>query len=185
MRTETVRPLDTETLDLFASKGKEGGPGIPQAGIANGVVQIVRDLAKRPMEDLCVLDLACGEGVYAIETALRSVIYLLGILYHLDVPEVFHVVENIYDICRELVIIDTHVCLLPQSDVQYKGRAYKRAKTREHGDNDPDSVRRSKLLKSLDNTFSFQFTRDEGVSFVVRGERRLNSFYATCFFNEC
>jgi hypothetical protein len=24
----------------------------------------------------------------------------------------------------------------------------------------------------------------EGVSLVVRGERRLNSFYATCFFDE-
>jgi SAM-dependent methyltransferase len=212
MRTETVRPLDTETLDLFASKGKEGGPGIPQAGIANGVkvrrvVQILRDLAKRPMEDLRVLDLACGEGMYAIETALRGakvlaldartermdkgcqaaerlgltnlefkqndvrqvttasygrfdVIYFLGILYHLDIPEVFYVLENIYDICRELVIIDTHVCLLPQSDVRYKGGLYKGAKTREHGDNDPDPVRRSKLLKSLDNTFSFQFTKD-------------------------
>jgi SAM-dependent methyltransferase len=212
MPMEIVQPLDAETLELFASKGKEGGPGIPQVGNANGVkvrrvIQIIRDLAKQPMEDLRVLDLACGEGVYAIETALRGtkvlaidartermdkgaqaakrlgltnlqfkqddvrqvtvasygefdVVYFLGILYHLDVPDVFHVLENIYGICRKLVIIDTHVCLLPRGEVQYKGRTYKGAKHREHDDADPDPVRRSRLLASLDNTFSFQFTKE-------------------------
>ncbi len=69
------RPLDAEALALFARKGREGGPGVPQAGEANGVkvrriVQLVRDLAPRPLDRLRVLDLGCGEGAYAIEAAL-------------------------------------------------------------------------------------------------------------------
>jgi hypothetical protein len=57
MATETVHPLDPETLDLFAAKGTQGGPGIPQVGNANGVkvrrvMQIVSDLTKMPFEQL-------------------------------------------------------------------------------------------------------------------------------------
>ena len=216
---ETVRHLDPETIRLFESKGKEGGPATPQVGIANGVkvrrvVQIVRDLAKKPMKNLRVLDLACGEGVYSIETALRGaevfaldartdrmkkgasaaqrlgltnlqfeqndvrrvnitshgefdIIYFLGILYHLDVPDAFHVLENIYEMCRGLLIIDTHVCLSPQIDVQYKAHTYRGSRWREHDDDDPEQVRRSRLLSSLDNTFSFQFTKDSIVRLLV------------------
>jgi SAM-dependent methyltransferase len=77
MSLEHVRPLDAETLDLFARKGVRGGRDAPQTGNENGVkvrrvMQIIRDLAKTPVERLRVLDLACGEGVYAIEAALRG-----------------------------------------------------------------------------------------------------------------
>src|SRR6266478_5544725 len=77
MTTETVHPLDPETLKLFAAKGTQGRPGIPQVANANGVkvrrvMQITSDLTKMPFEQLRILDLACGEGVYAIEAALRG-----------------------------------------------------------------------------------------------------------------
>lgn len=213
MPSETVRPLDSEALELFAAKGTDGGRmGDPQSGIGNGVkvrrvIQSVRDLATRPFDELRVLDLACGEGVYAIESALRGaevlaidgrnermdkgaeiakrlgltnlqfelkdirqvtatshgtfdVVYFLGILYHLDVPDVFQVLENVYEMCKELLIIDTHVSPNPETETHYKGRAYKGAKYREHGDKDTDSVRRSRVMSSLDNTFSFFFTKD-------------------------
>ena len=35
-------------------------------------MQLTRDLAGRPFETLRILDLGCGEGVYAIEAALRG-----------------------------------------------------------------------------------------------------------------
>jgi SAM-dependent methyltransferase len=170
-------------------------------------MQMVHDLAGVPLEDLRVLDVACGEGVYAIETALSGakvlaldartermekgaaaatrlklsnlrfeqcdvrkvnlashgefdVIYFLGILYHLDVPDVFGVLESIYGMCRDFLIVDTHIALTPSEQVTYKGRSYSGYKAREHDDNDSESARRSRLLASLDNTFSFMFTRE-------------------------
>ena len=74
---EGVRALDADALALFARKGLEGGPVVPQSGEANAVkvrriMQLTRDLARRPFEDLRILDLGCGEGVYAIEAALRG-----------------------------------------------------------------------------------------------------------------
>jgi hypothetical protein len=58
MSEERVFTLDQETMEMFASKGIQSGSA-SQKGNANGlkvrrVMQLIRDLA-------------CGEGVYAIE----------------------------------------------------------------------------------------------------------------------
>ena len=71
------RRLDADTLAMFATKGMEGGPNIPQAGLSNGVkvrrvLQLTHDFARKPFSELKVLDLGCGEGVYAIEAGLRG-----------------------------------------------------------------------------------------------------------------
>jgi len=212
MTTETVHPLDPETLELFAAKGTRGGPGIPRVGNANGVkvrrvMQIACDLTKMPFEQLRILDLACGEGVYAIEAALRGakviavdartermdegaraarrlglsnlefeqndirkvnnqshgqfdVIFFLGILYHLDAQDVFPVLRNIYEMCGQFVVIDTHISLQKLDEVEHDRHVYKGMKVREHSDADPEAVRKSRLLSSLDNTWSFFFTTE-------------------------
>lgn len=212
MRSEAIHHLDPETLELFASKGEERGTAAAQAGNANAVkvrriLQVLRDLAAPAGETLRILDLACGEGVYAIEAALRGaevlaldartermqegsraavrlrldnltfgqkdvrevkasshghfdVILFLGILYHLDVPDLFHVVENLHEMCRQMVIIDTHICLNPWLEVKHKGRVYQGGTYREHGEHDPEPIRRARLLASVDNTLSFWLTKE-------------------------
>ena len=212
MTREPVYALDADALALFARKGSEGGPDIPQAGLANGVkvrrvLQITRDFARRPLSGLRVLDLGCGEGVYAIEAGLRGaevlavdartarmeqgaacatrlglrtvcfrqddvrrvtidsvgtfdVVYLLGLLYHLDVPDVFAVLENVHGLCGGMLVIDTLISLTAESRVEWRGSTYSGRRCREHEDDDTDAVRRSRVLKSIDNTFSFRFTRD-------------------------
>lgn len=209
---ERIFPLDEQALRLFADKGKEGGPGVPQAGDANAVkvrrvLQVTRDLAARPPEQLRVLDAGCGEGVYAIEIGLRrahvvafdarsermsrgagcaerhglsnvtfqladirevtaeshgsfDVVLLLGILYHLDVPDVFRVLENAHGMCGEILIVDTFVSAGGVELVEHRGERYEGQRVREHGDDDPPEVRRARLLRSIDNTFSFRFTRE-------------------------
>ncbi|MCU1449026.1 MAG: hypothetical protein JWP02_1196 [Acidimicrobiales bacterium] len=209
--TETIRTLDTEALALFARKGKEGGPGVPQAGEANGVkvrrvLQVTHDLAPRPFPDLRILDLGCGEGVYAVEAGLRGAqvlaidartqrmeagaacaarhgldnvtfrqedirqvrlethgefdaVFCLGVLYHLDSPDVFKLLENVHELCRSIIVIDTLVTLEPKVEMTHRGGRYEGERYREHADDDSDEVRRSKVLKSLDNTYSFKFTR--------------------------
>ena len=200
------RPLDADALALFARKGREGGPHVPQAGEANGVkvrrvMQVVKDLARRPFKELRILDLGCGEGVYAIEAGLRGaqvealdartermdegravaerhglknvrfrhedarkvtrathgefdVVLLLGLLYHLDAPSA--VLKSLYELCTNLLVIDTLVTLAPDAE----SYGYKGQRVREHEDDDPADVRRSRVLKSVDNTFSFRFAKD-------------------------
>jgi SAM-dependent methyltransferase len=77
MSPERVYPLDADILELFASKGTQGGCGTVQIGNANGVkvrrvMQITSDFARAPFDQLKIVDFGCGEGVYAIEAALRG-----------------------------------------------------------------------------------------------------------------
>lgn len=212
MTEESIRKLDAEALGLFARKGSEGGPGVPQAGQANGVkvrriMQITSDLAPQSFPELRILDLGCGEGVYAIEAGLRGaavvavdarsqrmdqgaacarrhgissvrfvredvrrvtretfgsfdVVYLLGLLYHLDSADVFSVLENIFQICTGLLVVDTLISLTAETRFDWRGQEYLGSRRREHDDGDSEEVRESRVLKSVDNRFSFVFTRE-------------------------
>ena len=212
MTDEIVHKLDTEALDLFARKGTQAGPRVPQAGRSNGVkvrriIQVTGDLSPQPFAKLRILDLGCGEGVYAIEAGLREanvialdartqrmeqgaacakrhgldnvrfiqadvravtrqafgsfdVVYLLGLLYHLDTPDVFRVLESVFEVCTHMLLVDTLISLTVESQVEWHGQTYRGRRCREHGDDDTDAARRSRALKSIDNTFSFRLTRE-------------------------
>jgi SAM-dependent methyltransferase len=214
-----VHPLDAAALRVFAEKGREGERDYPQLGNANAVkvrrvIQLTRDLAAKDFPELRILDLACGEGVYAVEAGLRGahltavdgrtermdygaaiarrmglsavrfeqldirhvtrathgtfdVVYLLGVLYHLDTPDVFSVLENVRALSHGLVVIDTHVALEPDCEAEHRGRRYAGTRCREHGDTDSDPERRARLLMSLDNTFSFWFAKNDLVRLLV------------------
>jgi len=219
MALETVHPLDSETLKLFALKGTQGESEVPQSGNANAVkvrrvLQIASDLARVPFEQLRILDLACGEGVYSIEAALRGAevvavdgrtermqegesaanrlglsklkfqqhdvravtqqthgefdaVCFLGILYHLDAKDIFPVIANIQKMCRHMLIIDTHIALQKQDTFEHEGHVYEGMKVREHNDDDSEEVRKSRVLMSLDNTWSFWFTPSSLVRMLV------------------
>lgn len=53
-----------------------------------------------------------------------DVIICSGILYHLDTPDVFHLIQRTYEMARRLVVIDTHVSLRPNVTVEFRGSAY-------------------------------------------------------------
>ncbi len=211
MTPASTRRLDAAALALFAAKGREGGPDVAQSGPANAVkvrrvMQLTQDLGARPFADLRILDLGCGEGVYAIEAGLRGadvlaldaraarmdegarvaarhglgnvrfvrqdvreatrealgtfdVVYLLGLLYHLDAPDVFAVLANVADLCARLLVVDTLISLAPATELVWRGEVYHGARWREHDDADSADVRRGRVLRSIDNPFSFRFTR--------------------------
>jgi hypothetical protein len=89
-----------------------------------------------------------------------DVIFFLGILYHLDYEDVIPVLNNLHEMCQKFVIIDTHIALRAQHSVQHNGKSYDGLRRREHADTDSEEVRRSRLGASLDNPFSFWFTRE-------------------------
>lgn len=76
MSDHSAPRLDAEALAFFAAKGLDGERPVPQAGPANGVkvrriVQLTQDLI--PEWRSCrILDLGCGDGVYAIEAGLHG-----------------------------------------------------------------------------------------------------------------
>jgi SAM-dependent methyltransferase len=89
-----------------------------------------------------------------------DVVLFLGILYHLDAPDVFGVLRNVFHMATRAVVIDTHVAQTVTEYAEYEGRRYAGTRTREHGDNDSVTERQSHVLMSLDNTYAFVFTRE-------------------------
>jgi predicted RNA methylase len=171
------------------------------------VLQVVSDVIKRPLRDLRVLDLACHEGIYAIEFArhgaavlgiegrqahiekanfvkdalslsnleivqddvrnlskakygLFDVVLCLGILYHLDVPDVFAFIESLADVCREVTVIDTRVAFGPTRSYVYQGTKYWGHRLDEgHRAWDSPEQKISRYWASLDNPTSFHLSR--------------------------
>jgi SAM-dependent methyltransferase len=151
----------------FWTRGNEGSPHTR----LRRVLQAIDDFVPEPLETRRVLDLACLEGQYSIECALRGasvlgieareaslakanfakdalglsrlefvrddvrnvsvekygefdVIICSGILYHLDTPDVFHLIQRTYEMARRLVVLDTHVSLNPNVTVEFRGNTY-------------------------------------------------------------
>lgn len=88
-----------------------------------------------------------------------DVVLCLGILYHLDVPDVFDFVQKMADVCKRVVIIDTHVGLTPNKSYVYKGEEYRGRIFSEHAPSSTKEERLKSLWASVDNEESFWFTR--------------------------
>ncbi len=177
------------------------------------IVQIVADLAEKPINRLRILDLGCLEGLYAIEFARHGasvvgiegreknivkaryakevllldnltlyqddvrnlcenkygtfdVVLCLGILYHLNEPDIFYFIENIYKVCLSILVIDTHIAIAPYKKISYKGKIYYGQDFEEHFANSSSEERYSHSWASLDNLNSFWFTRPSLYNFL-------------------
>jgi SAM-dependent methyltransferase len=179
------------------------------------VVQLVDDVFGR-VEGLRVLDLACLEGMYALELAARGAdvvaiegreanlekarfaaralelegridfqlgdvrdlsrerhgefdaILCLGILYHLDAPDVFPFVSRIADTCRRVLVLDTNVSLSPQEERAHNGFTYRGESLFEHEPSSSQEERLRALWSSLDNPSAWIPTRPSLVSLLAR-----------------
>jgi SAM-dependent methyltransferase len=170
------------------------------------VLQIVADLARRPVRELRVLDLACLEGMYALELAARGaqvvaiegretnlakarfaaealgidgvdfqlgdvreldpqrhgsfdVVLCLGILYHLDAPDVFDFVAAMRRVCTDLLVVDTHASPEPREARTHAGATYFGESLFEHDDSASGEERLGAVWSSLDNPRAFAPTR--------------------------
>ena len=88
-----------------------------------------------------------------------DVVLCLGILYHLDAPDVFDFVERISDVCKRLAIIDTHVGICANKSHTHRGQEYRGRSYTEHAPESTSEERLKSLRASLDNEKSFWLTR--------------------------
>lgn len=179
------------------------------------ILQTISDVTQKSFDELRILDLACAEGMNAIECARQGsqvvgiegrlsslnkaifvkelltldnlqvlqddvrnlcpkhygcfdVVLSLGILYHLDAPDVFHFIENMYNVCKHLLIIDTEISMHPRTSVQYNGSTYWGQLYEEHDELDSAEVKEQRFLASLDNPKSFWLTRASLINALYR-----------------
>jgi ubiquinone/menaquinone biosynthesis C-methylase UbiE len=87
-----------------------------------------------------------------------DVVICSGILYHLDVPDVFEFVQRLREVCDGLMVIDTYISLSAREKVEYKGKTYSGAWYREHDPRADTETKYRDYWASIDNTRSFWFT---------------------------
>ena len=171
------------------------------------ILQVVSDAASKPLEGVRLLDLACHEGIYAIEFARHGanvlgiegrqahiekamfvkdilclsnvdfvqddvrnlskdkygsfdIVLCLGILYHLEVPDVFRFIECIGEVCGDIAVIDTRIAPGPTLSYVYKGTKYWGNRISEgHNLSDSAEDKLKRYWASLDNVTSFHLSR--------------------------
>jgi len=171
------------------------------------ILQVVSDAASKPLETVRLVDLACHEGIYAIEFARHGanvlgiegrqahiekamfvkdslglnnlafvqddvrnlskekygsfdVVLCLGILYHLDVPDVFRFIESIAEVCDDIAVIDTRIAAGPTLSYTYGGTRYWGNRISEgHKLSDTPQEKIKRYWASLDNVASFHLSR--------------------------
>ena len=87
-----------------------------------------------------------------------DVVLCLGVLYHLDTPDVFTLLERVHDVCRDVAIIETQTAMPPIERCEHQdhwGTGTKDCRT------GPDTApySRDALWASIGNAYSFQLSR--------------------------
>ncbi len=183
--------------------GRAGNQG---AGRHRRILQVARDVLTEPPSSWRVLDLACLEGMSAIEfgrlgaeslgidireqniakarfaanaiglsntqfevddvrEATRekygefNVVVCSGILYHLDSPDCFKLVQNLYSLTTRLAIIDTRISLDAKFEEEFAGKTYSGRYAQEHAPGTSDDEKKSKTWLSIDNERAFIMTK--------------------------
>jgi SAM-dependent methyltransferase len=103
-----------------------------------------------------------------------DVVLCLGLLYHLDSPDVFTLLEQMLDVCRDVTVIETRIHTYHSTRRDYRGRTYWGVVGAEPPRGTP-ALSRELLWSSIGNLESFELTRaslcnalaDVGYSSVV------------------
>ena len=89
-----------------------------------------------------------------------DIVLCLGILYHLDAPDVFRFIERIADVCTGFAIIATHTSVAAVELQTHRGHEYWGCWTQEHAPDSTSEERKMALWASLDNRRSFVLTKE-------------------------
>jgi SAM-dependent methyltransferase len=89
-----------------------------------------------------------------------DIVLCLGILYHLTASDGVDLLHRIYDVCERAVIIDTHIALFSEEQVNIGGAQYSGRSYREFAPGTPAEHKLAALASSLDNESSFWMTEE-------------------------
>jgi len=169
------------------------------------VTQLALDVFGGSLHGVRALDLACLEGMYALELARRGadvvaiegreaniekarfaaqsleldvdfllgdvrnlsnerhgefdLVLALGILYHLDAPDLFSFIRQIGEVCRRALIIDTSVGSTGAERLRHDGEEYLGRRLVEHARDSTEDERLQAVWSSLDNLTAVALTR--------------------------
>jgi ubiquinone/menaquinone biosynthesis C-methylase UbiE len=88
-----------------------------------------------------------------------DIVLCLGILYHLDAPDVFGFLDRVFEVCRDFAIIETHFATTPTVMREWRGKQYWGMSTSEHPVGATGEEKLRKVWASLDNETSFWLTQ--------------------------
>jgi SAM-dependent methyltransferase len=88
-----------------------------------------------------------------------DIVLCLGILYHLDAPDLFDFLERVFEVCRDFVIIDTHFAATPAIVREWRGKRYWGETAFEHQVGATREEKLKNVGSSLDNEASFWLTQ--------------------------
>lgn len=88
-----------------------------------------------------------------------DIVLCLGILYHLDAPDVFDFVGRVAEVCRDFAVIETQFAAAPVLSHPWRGKHYWGMSAAEHPPDATAEDRLKNLGASLDNEKSFWFTQ--------------------------
>lgn len=89
-----------------------------------------------------------------------DMVLCLGILYHLDIPDVFHFVKNINRIASDFAIIDTHFVFVSKHKTEFEEKKYHGNYALEHRPTSSvEERKRYGFEASMDNEKSFWLTK--------------------------
>lgn len=104
-----------------------------------------------------------------------DVVLCLGILYHLDAPDCFKLLEAVAGACIDIAIIDTHVSLTRDEIVEYKGHEYWGWRYTEYSREPTPEKTEESTWASIGNLRSFWPTKPSLVNAIV--DAGFNSVY--------
>lgn len=88
-----------------------------------------------------------------------DVVLCLGLLYHLDAPDVFAFVDKLGEVCTKLCIVDTRLTLKAKTHWMHNREIYFGTRGEEHDATDSVAVKATRLGASLDNNSNFWLSR--------------------------
>jgi len=87
-----------------------------------------------------------------------DVVLVLGILYHLDTPDVFHFMRRVNEVCHDFAVVDTLTSTYARISVEHEGGTYAGHRWAEFPEGTTESGKSKFAWASLDNDMSFCFT---------------------------
>lgn len=169
------KPLaETRVLDLACQEGcyaieaaLAGARVIGVEGRAEHVARAKVCMAAADVGTRCTIQQGDVRAVSMGSHGRFDIVFMLGILYHLDASDAVATLRRIGGLCEDLLIVDTHFAPVAKDAVAVDGVRLSGAFVREHGADDDAATRLQSGQASLDNEFAFYFTKDALVRLLM------------------